>query len=77
MALFALIWLVLTVINIFRIDLTNIMICIFCGAMVAFNLHSYYKCSKVQSENIKKLARQYGAGMMGKFMSGSIIANYF
>ena len=77
LALFSLIWLVLTVINVFRIDITNIMICAFCGAMIVFNLYSYYKCSKVQSENIKKLAKQYGNEMMGKFISGSIVANYF
>lgn len=45
--------------------------------MLGFNLFSYYKCSKAQSENIKKLAFQYGAGMAAKFMTGSIVATYF
>jgi hypothetical protein len=45
--------------------------------MLGFNLYSYYRCSKAQSENIKKLAFQYGAGMAAKFMYGSIVANYF
>lgn len=53
------------------------MICSFCLAMTGFNLYSYYRCSKAQSENIKKLAMQYGAGMAAKFMYGSIVANYF
>ena len=53
------------------------MITLFCLIMIGFNLYSYYKCSKAQSENIKKLAYQYGAGAVAKFMTGSIVANYF
>jgi hypothetical protein len=45
--------------------------------MIGFNLYSYYRCSKAQSDNIKKLAYQYGTNAIGKFMTGSIIANYF
>ena len=77
LALFTVIWLALTVINVFRLDITNVMICLFCGAMIAFNLYSYYQCSKAQSENVKKLAFQYGQGAVKKFMTGSIVANYF
>jgi hypothetical protein len=68
---------VLTVINVFRLNITHISICGFCAAMLIFNLYSYYRCSKVQSENIKKLAYQYGADVAGKFMHGAIVAQYF
>ena len=37
---------------------------------------SYYKCSKVQSENVQKLMNQYGAQAAGKFMGGSIVAAF-
>ena len=67
----------LTIINIFRIDVTNFIICLFCGAMIGFNLYFYYQCSKAQNENVKKLALQYGQGAVKKFMAGSIVANYF
>lgn len=77
LALFTLVWLVLSVANAISLNITNFVIALFCLAMIAFNLYSYYKCSKVQSENVKKLAFQYGAGMAAKFMTGSIIANYF
>lgn len=77
LALFCLVWILLCVANILSINITNLIICIFCLAMLAFNLYSYYRCSKAQSENIKKLAVQYGVGMAAKFMTGSIIGNYF
>lgn len=77
MALFSLVWLLFSVANVITINITNLVICIFCLAMLGFNLYSYYRCSKAQSENIKKLAFQYGAGMAAKFMYGSIVANYF
>ncbi len=76
MILYCIVWFVLTVINVFKLDPTQAAICIFCEVLMAFNLYSYYRCSKVQKENIKKLALQYGTGVAGNFMRGSIIANY-
>lgn len=75
--LFSLIWIALTVINVLKLDITQIVMCVFCGGLIVFNLVSYYKCSKAQEENVQKLAYQYGADVAGKFMTGSIIANYF
>lgn len=66
----------MTVFNILKIDFTQITICGFCTALLAFNLYSYYKCSKVQSENVQKLIGQYGAQAAQKFMGGSIIAGF-
>jgi hypothetical protein len=77
LALFCLIWLLLSVANAISINITNLIICLFCLVMIGFNLYSYYRCSKAQSDNIKKLAYQYGTNAIGKFMTGSIIANYF
>lgn len=77
LALFSLIWFLFVIANVISLGITNVMICSFCLAMTGFNLYSYYRCSKAQSENIKKLAMQYGAGMAAKFMYGSIVANYF
>jgi hypothetical protein len=65
------------VVNVFRIDITQVLICLFCGTMVGINLYNYYQCSKAQSENIRKLAYQYGQGAMAKFIGGSIVSNYF
>ena len=76
MLLFSLIWLALTVVNVFRLDVTNVVICVFCLSMLLFNLYSYYKCSKAQAENLKKMATQYGTDMLMQYMRGSIIANY-
>jgi hypothetical protein len=75
-ALFSLIWILLSVINVLKIDLTQITICFFCTALLLFNLYSYYKCSKVQSENVQKLIGQYGSEAAQKFMKGSIIAGF-
>ena len=71
LALFTLIWLVLTIVNIFRLDITEVLICLFCGLMIGFNLYSYYQCSKAQSENVRKLAFQYGQAL------GTVIVNGF
>ena len=76
MVLFTLIWVLLSVINVLKIDLTQITICLFCLSLLAFNLYSYYRCSKVQSENVQKLMTQYGAQAAQKFMGGSIIAAF-
>jgi hypothetical protein len=76
LALFTLVWVLLSVINILKIDLTQITICLFCTALLAFNLYSYYKCSKVQSENVQRLMTQYGVQAAQKFMGGSIIAGF-
>ena len=76
LVLFSLIWSVLLVINVLRLDIQNITICLFCGSTLVFNLYSFYKCSKVQSENIKKLAAEYGTNMARRFLTGSIIANF-
>ncbi len=76
-ALFTLIWLALVVINVFRLNVTHISITGFCAVMLGFNLYSYYKCSKVQSENVKKLMYQYGADVTSQFMQGAIVAKFF
>lgn len=76
LALFTLVWIILSVVNVISLNITNVVICLFCLAMVGFNLYSYYKCSKAQADNVQKLALQYGAGMAAKFMAGSIIAKY-
>jgi hypothetical protein len=76
LVLFSLIWILLSVINILKIDLTQITICLFCTALLVFNLYSYYKCSKIQSENVQRLMTQYGASAAQKFMGGSIIAGF-
>lgn len=49
LALFTLIWLLLTMANILTLSITNLVITGFCLVMMGFNLYSYYKCSKVQS----------------------------
>lgn len=77
LVLFSVIWVLLTFVNILKLDITQVTFCVFCGVMIIFNLYSYYKCSKVQDENVKKLVGQYGAQVAGKFMGGSIIANFF
>ena len=74
--LFSVIWVALTVINILRLDITNAVICGFCTGMLIWNLYSYYKCSKAQAENLKKLAMQYGTDVAGQFMRGAIVSNY-
>jgi len=74
--LFALIWVILLVINILKFLLTQITICAFCAALLAFNLNSYYKCSKVQRDNVNRLLSQYGANAAARFMRGSIIAGF-
>jgi len=45
--------------------------------MLIFNLYSYYRCSKVQSENVKKLMYQYGTDVASQFMKGAIVAKFF
>ena len=74
--LFSLIWIVLLVINILKFLLTQITICAFCAALLGFNLNSYYKCSKVQRDNVNRLLSQYGANAAARFMRGSIIAGF-
>lgn len=74
--LFCLIWVFLSVINVLKINLTHITICLFCMVLLVFNTYSYYKCSKVQSENVQRLMNQYGAQAAGRFMGGSIIAGF-
>jgi hypothetical protein len=76
LVLFSLIWVLFSVINILKLDLTQITICIFCTTLLIFNLYSYYRCSKVQSENVNKLFTQYGAQAAAKFMGGSIISKF-
>ena len=76
LALFTLIWAALLVINILKFALTQITICAFCLALLGFNLYSYYKCSKVQKDNVKRLLSQYGANAAERFMRGSIIAGF-
>jgi hypothetical protein len=66
----------LTGINILKLDLTNITISGFCACLLIFNLYSYYKCSKVQSENVNKLISQVGAQAAARFMQGTIIAGF-
>lgn len=74
--LFTLIWIILLVINILKLLLTQIIICAFCAALLGFNLNSYYKCSKVQRDNVNRLLSQYGANAAARFMRGSIIAGF-
>jgi hypothetical protein len=76
LALFSLIWVLLLVVNVLKLDATQSAICCYCAVLLIFNLYSYYKCSKVQSENVNKLISQYGAAAAAKFMGGSIIAGY-
>ena len=59
--LFTLIWLVLSVINVLKLNITQITICVYSFTLLFFNLYSYYKCSGVQKENVNKLIGQYGA----------------
>lgn len=77
LVIFSLVWILLTVINVFKLDITQITICLFCGVMLIFNLYNYYRCSKAQKDNVEKLKRQYGPQALGEYMAGSIIANYF
>ncbi len=77
LALFTLIWFGLVFINVFRFNVTHISITVFCAVMLAFNLYSYYRCSKVQSENVKKLMYQYGTDVTAQFMKGAIVAKFF
>lgn len=49
MYLFTLIWAVLLVINVLKLDIQNVTICVFCVATLGFNLYSFFKCSRVQS----------------------------
>ena len=74
--LFSLIWIALLVINILKFALTQVTICAFAAALLCFNVYSYYKCSKVQKENVTRLLSQYGANAAAKFMRGSIIAGF-
>ena len=76
MVLFSLIWAVFSVINVLKLNATHITISVFCTVLLVFNTYSYYKCSKVQSENVQKLMNQYGAQAAGKFMGGSIVAAF-
>jgi hypothetical protein len=71
-----LIWCALLIINILKFLLTQIAICGFCAALLGFNIYSYYKCSKVQKDNVKRLLSQYGANAAERFMRGSIIAGF-
>ena len=76
LALFSLVWVLLTFINVLKLDITNITISGFCAVLLIFNLYSYYKCSKIQSENVNKLISQYGMEAAAKFMQGSIVAGF-
>jgi uncharacterized membrane protein YjdF len=76
MVLFVLIWIVLSVINTFKFDITQMTICIYCTVLLIFNLWSYYKCSKIQKENVNKLISEYGATAAQKYMGGSIISGF-
>jgi hypothetical protein len=49
LALFSLVWLLLSAANAISINVTNLMITLFCLVMIGFNLYSYYRCSKAQS----------------------------
>lgn len=74
--LFSIIWIALSVINVLKINLTHITICVFCAVLLIFNTYSYYRCSKVQKENVTRLLGQYGAEAAGRFMRGSIISEF-
>jgi hypothetical protein len=74
--IFSLIWVALVIINLLKLDITQITITVFCLVLLGFNLYSYYRCSKVQRENVNRLLSQYGADAAGKFMRGSIIAGF-
>ena len=74
--MFDLIWLALVVINVLKINITQITITVFCAVLLCFNTYSYYKCSKIQKDNVTRLLSQYGAEAAGKFMRGSIIAGF-
>ena len=76
MYLFTLIWVLLTVINVLKINITQVTVCVFVAVLLFYNLYSYYKCSKVQSENVEKLLGEYGSAAAAKFMGGSIIAGF-
>ena len=76
MVLFTAIWIVFLVINILKFALTQVTICGFCAALLGFNIYSYYKCSKIQKDNVNRLLSQYGANAAAKFMRGSIIAGF-
>lgn len=69
-------WLILTFFNILRLDVQNTTVCGFCSALLGFNLYWFYKCSKVQKQNVQRFAAQYGRDMMGRFFQGSIVANF-
>jgi hypothetical protein len=64
------------VINVLKINLTHITICLFCTVLLFFNLYSYYRCSKVQKDNIQKLLTQYGSEAAARYLRGSIIAEF-
>ena len=74
--LFSLIWIGLSVINILKINLTHMTICIFCTVLLIFNVYSYYRCSKVQKDNVTRLLSQYGAEAAARYMRGSIISEF-
>jgi hypothetical protein len=73
--LFSLVWSILSIFNILRLDLQDFTVCGYCTALQLFNLYWFYKCSKVQEQNVRKMAAQYGQNMFQRFMGGSIIAN--
>ena len=57
-------------------DVQNVTVCGFCAVLLGFNLYWFYKCSKVQKQNVQRLAAQYGRDMMTRFFQGSIVANF-
>lgn len=77
MAIFGLIWVVLSVINVLKLDITQITICLYCFALLFFNMYSYYKCSKVQKENVNKMMNQYGGQAAARLMMGGSIISAF
>lgn len=74
--IFGLIWVVLSVINVLKLDITQTTICIYCLALLFFNGYSYYRCSKVQKDNLEMMKQQYGAQIADNLLRGSFISAF-
>lgn len=72
--IFGVVWVVFSVINVLKFDVTQICICLYCFTLLFFNHQYFYTCSKVQKENVAMLYRQMGKKAYD-FINGSIISS--
>ena len=67
-------WFILIVLNVIGWKPPHIFMCIFCFALLKYNLNAFSRCYKTKSDNLTKAQVQFGIEKLDYFNKGTIVS---